>query len=126
MSQRATPIFPLHPECRAVIAAQRLVKLGTGIGLLLEATTLDLMWQVYSTISAPVYVMNGQVLLLDVARFKYPPHWVPLPLLYESMQALDAATGRCRGYVLMSRSEVSTSLLLTVSRSKLDKASAIP
>lgn len=45
---------------------------------------------------------------------------MPLPLLYESMQAIDAATGRCRGYVLMSRSEVSTSLLLTVSRSKLD------
>ena len=22
------------------------------------------------------------VLVLDVARFKYPPHWVPLPLLY--------------------------------------------
>jgi hypothetical protein len=65
--------------------------------------------------------MRCQVLLLDVARFKYPPHWVPLPLLYESMQAVDAATGRCRGYALMSRSEVATSLLLTVSRSKLDK-----
>ncbi len=66
-----------------------------------------------------------QVLLLDVARFKYPPHWVPLPLLYESMQAIDSATGRCRGYVLMSRSEVSTSLLLTVSRSQLDKVSTL-
>lgn len=63
------------------------------------------------------------VLLLDVARFKYPPHWVPLALLYESMQAVDAATGRCRGYALMTRSEVTTSLLLTVSRSKLDKVS---
>ena len=37
------------------------------------------------------------------------------------MHAIDAATGRCRGYVRMSRSEVTTSLLLTVSRSKLDK-----
>ena len=67
-----------------------------------------------------------QVLLLDVARFKYPPHWVPLALLYESMQAVDAATGRCRGYALMTRSEVTTSLLLTVSRSKLDKVVAFP
>ena len=23
------------------------------------------------------------VLILDTARFKYPPHWVPLPMLYE-------------------------------------------
>lgn len=60
-----------------------------------------------------------------MARFKYPPHWVPLPLLYESMQATDSATGRCRGYVVMSRSEVATSLLLTVSRSQLDKVSAL-
>jgi hypothetical protein len=65
------------------------------------------------------------VLLLDVARFKYPPHWVPLPLLYQSMQATDSATGRCRGYVVMSRSEVATSLLLTVSRSQLDKVSSL-
>jgi hypothetical protein len=26
------------------------------------------------------------VLILDVARFKYPPHWVPLEVLYEAMQ----------------------------------------
>ena len=25
------------------------------------------------------------VLILDVARFKYPPHWVPLSMLYEAM-----------------------------------------
>lgn len=37
------------------------------------------------------------VLILDTARFKYPPHWVPLPLLFKSMQALDAETGMlCR------------------------------
>jgi hypothetical protein len=23
------------------------------------------------------------VLIMDVARFKHPPHWVPLPLLWE-------------------------------------------
>ena len=37
------------------------------------------------------------VLLLDVARFKYPPHWVSLKLLWEAMTAVDAATGQPRG-----------------------------
>lgn len=39
------------------------------------------------------------VLLLDVARFKYPPHWVPLPLLWQAMQAIDSDTGLSRGYL---------------------------
>ena len=29
---------------------------------------------------------SDMVLIMDVARFKYPPHWVPLSLLYSSMQ----------------------------------------
>jgi hypothetical protein len=41
------------------------------------------------------------VLVMDVARFKYPPHWVPLPLLYQAMQAVDPDTGRSRGYLLL-------------------------
>lgn len=47
------------------------------------------------------------VLLLDVARFKYPPHWVPLPLLWEAMQPLDPVTKRSRGYLMMRRGEES-------------------
>lgn len=38
------------------------------------------------------------VLILDVARFKYPPHWVPLALLWEAMDSVDEATGQHRGY----------------------------
>jgi len=37
------------------------------------------------------------VLVLDVARFKYPPHWVPLTLLWEAMSTIDQATGLRRG-----------------------------
>jgi hypothetical protein len=110
-----------HLHTLSATVAQRLDRPGTAIGLRLVAITLGWTW--YASRISSVFDGNlkgEQVLLLDVARFKYPPHWVPLPLLYESMQAIDAATGRCRGYVLMSRSEVSTSLLLTVSRSKLD------
>ena len=42
-------------------------------------------------------------LVLDVARFKYPPHWVPLPLLWAAMQPVDPATGRARGYMVLRR-----------------------
>lgn len=38
------------------------------------------------------------VLILDVARFKYPPHWVPLTLLWEAMDSTDEATKLKRGY----------------------------
>lgn len=41
------------------------------------------------------------VLILDVARFKYAPHWVPLPLLYQAMQPADPATGRPRGLLIV-------------------------
>ena len=33
------------------------------------------------------------ILILDLARFKYPPHWVSLSLIYEAMKAVDSATG---------------------------------
>ena len=43
------------------------------------------------------------VLLLDVARFKYPPHWAPLSLLWDAMQPADPVTGRPRGYLMLRR-----------------------
>ncbi|KAK7500051.1 hypothetical protein BaRGS_00008598 [Batillaria attramentaria] len=52
------------------------------------------------------------VLVLDTARFKYPPHWVALPLLFKSMQAVDRATGLPRGYIKVWPSQDSKALLL--------------
>ncbi len=43
------------------------------------------------------------VLVLDVARFKYPPHWVPVGLLWEAMAGLDDSTGRPRGWFEIDR-----------------------
>ena len=43
------------------------------------------------------------VLILDVARFKYPPHWVPLEDLFRAMLPLDPETGRSRGFLRLSR-----------------------
>ena len=36
---------------------------------------------------------HDMVLIFDVARFKYPPHWLPLSLLWKAMQGLDSKTG---------------------------------
>lgn len=42
-------------------------------------------------------------LVLDAARFKYPPHWVPVPLLWRAQLPEDPATGRSRGHVVLGR-----------------------
>ncbi|KAG9406011.1 hypothetical protein AC1031_003935 [Aphanomyces cochlioides] len=42
---------------------------------------------------------SDMVLVMDVARFKYPPHWVSLPLLYRAMQQIDASSGLPRGFI---------------------------
>ncbi len=47
------------------------------------------------------------VLILDVARFKYPPHWVPAEALWRAMNTLDPATGRARGWISLCRADLS-------------------
>lgn len=52
---------------------------------------------------------RDQVLILDVARFKYPPHWVPLDTLFRALLPHDPETGRSRGFLqLWRRSEVAS------------------
>ena len=42
---------------------------------------------------------SDRVLILDVARFKYPPHWVPLDALFRALEPIDSETGRSRGFL---------------------------
>merc|ERR1712032_276346 len=42
---------------------------------------------------------SDSVLIMDVARFKYPAHWVPLEELVQAMLCPDPDTGRPRGYL---------------------------
>ena len=42
------------------------------------------------------------MLVMDVARFKYPPFWVPVEALWDSMEVLDRVTGMPRGYFIVS------------------------
>jgi glutathione gamma-glutamylcysteinyltransferase len=45
---------------------------------------------------------TDSVLILDVARFKYPPYWVPVEALWASMQSVDGKTGLPRGYFVVA------------------------
>ncbi|KAG6662793.1 hypothetical protein CIPAW_03G267500 [Carya illinoinensis] len=61
------------------------------------------------------HVGRDMALVLDVARFKYPPHWVPLSLLWEAMGYVDKSTGQQRGFMLISRPHREPGLLYTLS-----------
>jgi glutathione gamma-glutamylcysteinyltransferase len=43
------------------------------------------------------------VLILDVARFKYPPHWVAVTELWRAMTEVDPATSSPRGWIILDR-----------------------
>lgn len=59
---------------------------------------------------------RDMVLLLDVARFKYPPHWVHLSLVYEAMQRVDESIGLPRGLVVLKENAVATGPTLVKQR----------
>ena len=49
---------------------------------------------------------TDRFLILDVARYKYPPVWVKASDLFDAMNTVDAVNaGRTRGYVLIARSD---------------------
>ena len=79
------------------------------------------------------HAASDSVLVLDVARFKHPPHWLPLPLLWQAMLLLDDATKRARGYATLARAAppvsggmdggaVGSAIVLTFGRSRLAAA----
>jgi hypothetical protein len=53
---------------------------------------------------AGYHAASDSVLVLDVARFKYPPHWVSVERLWAAMQDVDPATELARGWVAVHRS----------------------
>ena len=46
--------------------------------------------------------VTDKVLILDTARFKYTPHWVPVTLLFNAMLSIDKETNKSRGFLLLS------------------------
>jgi glutathione gamma-glutamylcysteinyltransferase len=62
---------------------------------------------------------TDSVLLLDVARFKYPPHWVALGALFRAMRFPDPETGLPRGFVVLRASPVLTLLRVALGQGGL-------
>ena len=50
---------------------------------------------------------SDSALLLDVAKFKYPPTWVNLSDLLAAMQSVDSDSGKSRGLVVVSPASAS-------------------
>ncbi|TXG63859.1 hypothetical protein EZV62_010853 [Acer yangbiense] len=57
---------------------------------------------------------TDMVLILDVARYKYPPHWLPLTLLWKAMDTPDETTGRPRGFMIVSGLQKAPSIVYTL------------
>lgn len=55
------------------------------------------------------HVATDRVLVLDTARFKYPPHWMSLELMFEAMRETDRETLSTRGWLMLQRQTYSTS-----------------
>ena len=54
----------------------------------------------YSPVAAYDEVAD-MVLILDVARFKYPPYWVPVKDLFVAMTTRDPVTNKSRGFFVV-------------------------
>jgi glutathione gamma-glutamylcysteinyltransferase len=84
---------------RAALAAAAM-----GEGVLVVSYDRSQLGQTGSGHFSPVGGYHGArdlALVLDVARFKYPPHWVPVERLWEATHAVDPATGRARGWLVL-------------------------
>ena len=89
------------PVLRAAIA-----QAASGDGVLIASYDRGALGQTGSGHFSPIggfHRARDLALVLDVARFKYPAHWVPVEQLWRAMQAIDAATGKARGFLLLRR-----------------------
>ena len=64
---------------------------------------------------------HDMALILDTARFKYPPHWVKLNMLYEAMAYEDPAIGKPRGFLKVMASRTLHSVLFSLDCSVEDE-----
>ena len=52
---------------------------------------------------------TNSVLMLDTARYKYPPHWIPVELIFQAMLPVDIVTGKSRGYIVLEAKDEQSS-----------------
>lgn len=103
---RATLVRPETPD--VLRADLREVSGRSDAGFLIAAYDRATLGQTGTGHFSPLggfHAVEDRALILDVARFKYPPHWVPVTRLWTAMQPLDPSTGRARGYLRLTRDE---------------------
>lgn len=49
---------------------------------------------------------SDRFLVLDVARYKYPPHWVYADALHRAMRSTDIVSGKSRGFLVVKGTKV--------------------
>lgn len=86
---RAALAASAHGDCVMIAAYDRAALGQTGTGH-------------FSPIGG-YHAARDLALVLDVARFKYPPHWVAIEQLWRATHALDPSTGIPRGWLLLRR-----------------------
>ncbi|MBA3464164.1 MAG: phytochelatin synthase family protein [Deltaproteobacteria bacterium] len=95
-----------------------LITAARGEGVLIASYDRAALDQTGSGHFSPVggyHAAKDLVLVLDVARFKYPPHWISAERLWQAMHAVDPATGRSRGWIALQRRALGASLGFTLS-----------
>jgi glutathione gamma-glutamylcysteinyltransferase len=98
----------LHRADRADLAAWR-TSLGAaarGDGVVIASYDRGALEQTGAGHFSPIggyHAAQDLALVLDVARFKYPPHWIGAERLWRAMQPIDPATDRARGWMLLRR-----------------------
>jgi glutathione gamma-glutamylcysteinyltransferase len=81
-----------------------IMKAARGEAVVIAAYDRAAMGQTGSGHFSPIagyHAARDLVLLLDVARFKYPPHWVSAERLWRAMLPADPLTGRSRGWTAL-------------------------
>jgi glutathione gamma-glutamylcysteinyltransferase len=50
---------------------------------------------------AAYHAGTDRVLLMDVARYKYKPAWVPVKQMFQAMTGIDSTSKLSRGWMLV-------------------------
>ena len=95
-------VADLHEWREALLTA------ASGEAVVVASYDRTVMGQTGSGHYSPIggYHRGGDLaLILDVARFKYPPHWAPAELVWTAMGRIDQASGLARGWVMLRRGD---------------------
>ena len=62
------------------------------------------------------HYLRKMVLVLDVARYKYPPYWCNIKTFYDSLEPIDKATSKPRGFCLITKSYLNYASICRVTK----------